>query len=170
MDFRKAWLATAGAVLGFGLSTPVIAQPAQPSSSPSSKLLYSLETDCSIEGVASRCKVEAYDGTDATVYRTSANGKTISFRLIDRQDLRGAQIWDADSRKWIGLDRLSLDLKDSRLCINGSSLCFVNPNYFASLREDYPTLRAELIKARFTATNGQLSAICYTQEACDAGF
>ena len=132
--------------------------------------LYSLETNCLIQNQNSRCTVEASDGKDATLYRVKTQGRTISFRLIDSAVLRGAQLWDTDQKKWVALDRLSLDFKNNQMCINGNELCLTNPNYFASLRQDYPNLKADLIVSRFNAADGRLSAICYSQEACDAGF
>lgn len=98
------------------------------------------------------------------------NNERISFRLLDSSDFRGAQIWDQTRKAWIGLDRLSLNFPSNELCINGQSLCLSNPNYFASLRAEYPNLRSELIVSRFNAKDGRLAAICYSKEACDAGF
>lgn len=157
-----------GATAGLLVFLPFGAASAQ--LNPGSTLLYSLETDCSVKDVENRCKVEAFDGLDTTVYRTTVNSDRISFRLVDRNELRGAQIWDQASKSWRGLDRLSLNFKANELCINGRELCLINPNYFASLREDYPYLRADLIVARFDLKDGRLAAICYSQEACDAGF
>lgn len=158
-------LAFAAAIAALVITTP---WPAR--SKPAATLLYSLDTDCSVSGAVSRCKVEAFDARGTTLYRTTVNDSRISFRLVDLSDLRGAQIWDTQTKGWVGLDRLSLDFKTNTFCINGEALCFTNPNYFASLREQYPTLRADLIKARFSASDGRLAAICYSQEACDAGF
>lgn len=158
-------LAFAAALAGLATATagPALSRPA-------ATPLYSLETDCSVNGEVNRCRVEAFDAKGTTLYRTTVSNNRISFRLVDLSDLRGAQIWDTASKGWVGLDRLSLDFKTNTLCINGEALCFNNPNYFASLREQYPTLRADLIKARFSARDGRLAAICYSQEACDAGF
>lgn len=158
-------LALASALAGLAIATP---DPAR--SRPNATPLYTLETDCSVEGEVSRCKVEAFDAKGTTLYRTTVNDNRISFRLVDLTDLRGAQIWDKTAKGWVGLDRLSLDFKTNTFCINGEALCFTNPNYFASLREQYPSLRTDLIKARFSAKDGRLNAICYSQEACDAGF
>ncbi len=158
-------LGLAAALAALGIAAPGLAQ-----SKTAATLLYSLDTDCSVNGVVNRCKVEAFDAKGTTLYRTTVSDNRISFRLVDLSDLRGAQIWDKDAKTWVGLDRLSLDFKTNTLCINGEALCFTNPNYFASLREHFPELRADLIKARFNAQDGRLSAICYSQEACDAGF
>lgn len=158
-------LVCAAALAGLAAAVPVPAL-----SRTAATLLYTLETDCAVNGEVSRCKVEAFDAKGTTLYRTTVNDTRISFRLVDLTDLRGAQIWDKPSKSWVGLDRLSLDFKTNTLCINGEALCFTNPNYFASLREQYPTLRSDLIKARFTAKDGRLAAICYSKEACDAGF
>jgi hypothetical protein len=155
----------AAALLALGIATPGLAQ-----NKTAAIPLYSLDTDCSVNGEVNRCKVEAFDAKGTTLYRTTLNGKRISFRLLDLSELRGAQIWDKDAKTWVGLDRLSLDFKTNTLCLNGEALCFNNPNYFASLREQYPELRSDLIKARFNARDGRLTAICYSQEACDAGF
>lgn len=132
--------------------------------------LYSLQTDCLVAGKAERCQVKVFDGIGTTVYRTSVGGQNISFRLIDTAGLRGAQLWDKQQNGWIGLNRLSLNFTTNQLCINGQVLCMVNPNYFASLRQDYPNLQTDLIVSRFSAKDGRLGAICYSQEACDAGF
>lgn len=118
----------------------------------------------------SRCTVDVSDGKDETVYRVRIQDRTTSFRLIDSPALRGAQLWDDDVKKWVALDRLSLDFRNNQMCINGDQLCLVNPNYFASLRQDYPSLKADLIVSRFNVADGRLSSICYSQEACDAGF
>lgn len=134
------------------------------------KVLYRLNTDCTINNEPSRCKVEAIDGKDSTVYRTITDQEIISFRLIDSSQLRGAQIWDNTKKDWVALDRLSLNFTNNQICINGTVLCTTNPNYFASLGEDYPNLRTDLIVSRFSAKDGRLAAICYSQEACDAGF
>ena len=157
--------ALAAALLALGIATPGLAQ-----NKTTAIPLYSLDTDCSVNGEVNRCKVEAFDAKGTTLYRTTINGNRISFRLLDLSELRGAQIWDKDAKTWVGLDRLSLDFKTNTLCLNGEALCFNNPNYFASLREQYPELRSDLIKARFNARDGRLTAICYSQEACDAGF
>lgn len=155
----------AAALVALGIATPGLAQ-----NKTAAIPLYSLDTDCSVNGEVNRCKVEAFDAKGTTLYRTTINGNRISFRLLDLSELRGAQIWDKDAKTWVGLDRLSLDFKTNTLCLNGEALCFNNPNYFASLREQYPELRSDLIKARFNAKDGRLTAICYSQEACDAGF
>lgn len=155
---------------GAAIAGLAIAAPGPARSKPAATLLYALDTDCSVQGDVSRCKVEAYDAKGTTLYRTTVNNTRISFRLVDLTDLRGAQIWNGTAKAWVGLDRLSLDFKTNTFCINGDALCFTNPNYFASLREQYPTLRADLIKARFNTKDGRLAAICYSQEACDAGF
>jgi hypothetical protein len=155
----------AAALVALGIATPGLAQ-----NKTAAIPLYSLDTDCSVNGEVNRCKVEAFDAKGTTLYRTTINGNRISFRLLDLSELRGAQIWDKDAKTWVGLDRLSLDFETNTLCLNGEALCFNNPNYFASLREQYPELRSDLIKARFNAKDGRLTAICYSQEACDAGF
>lgn len=155
----------AAALVALGIATPGLAQ-----NKTAAIPLYSLDTDCSVNREVNRCKVEAFDAKATTLYRTTINGNRISFRLVDLSELRGAQIWDKDAKTWVGLDRLSLDFKTNTLCLNGEALCFNNPNYFASLREQYPELRSDLIKARFNAKDGRLAAICYSQEACDAGF
>lgn len=132
--------------------------------------LYALQTNCTVRGVEQRCEVEAFDGSNATVYRTTINGARTSFRLVDTPNRRSAQLWNGDSRSRTALSKLSLDFETSTLCLNGEALCLVNPNYFASLRQSYPELRSDRIVARFEASTGQLSAICYSREACDAGF
>ncbi len=161
--FLRLPLAAALAGLAFAVPGPAHSKPA-------ATPLYTLDTDCSVNGEVSRCKVEAFDAKGTTLYRTTVNDNRISFRLVDLSDLRGAQIWNREARDWVGLDSLSLDFRSNTFCINGGALCFTNPNYFASLRENYPTLRADLIKARFSAKDGRLAAICYSEEACDAGF
>lgn len=132
--------------------------------------LYSLQTQCTVHGSEQRCQVEAFDGKDATVYRTTINGARTSFRLIDTPGNRSAQLWNSERRSWIALDKLSLDFGTRTLCLNGDALCVVNPNYFASLKQEYPDLRSDLIVARFDGKTGLLSAICYSREACNAGF
>lgn len=132
--------------------------------------LYTLQTNCTLRGEARRCQVEAFDGADATVYRATINGERTSFRLVDTTGQRTAQIWSREGGRWVALDKLSLDFETSTLCLNSEALCIENPNYFASLRQSYPDLRSDLIVARFDATSGKLSAICYSREACNAGF
>ena len=132
--------------------------------------LYVLQTNCSVRGKPQRCEVEAFDGKNATVYRTSIDGVRTSYRLVDTTGQRGAQLWSNDSRSWVALSKLSLDFDTRTLCLNGDELCIENPNYFASLRQQYPDLRSDLIVARFDAKTAQLSAICYSREACNAGF
>ena len=152
-------------MIGSG-SAPAARAQAQPAPT----LLYKLETNCSLKDVQSRCTVEAFDGNTSTVYRTTANGETISFRLIDEPDRRGAQIWDTQTKGWVALDELSMDFTSNELCINGQQLCMINPNYFASVRDDHPNLRSDLIVARFDAKDARLAAICYSREACENGF
>lgn len=139
-------------------------------SAPVGRLLYTLETNCTVRGVPQRCAVEAWDGRTATMYRTTVNGTRTSFRLFETPGQRGAQIWSSDRGTWTGLDKLSLDFDRRILCLNGDGLCLENPNFFASLRQQYPELRSNLIMARFDAATGLLTAICYTREACNAGF
>lgn len=134
------------------------------------ELLYSLETQCSLAGEQRRCTVEAFDAKGTTLYRTTVGEQRRSFRLIDQPNLRGAQVWDEKTKGWVGMDRLSLDFKTNTLCVNGESLCFINPNYFGSLRAEFPKLRSTLIEVRFDAKDGRLAAICYSEQACDAGF
>ena len=152
------------------LLSPGGAARAQAQRQPAPTPLYKLETNCSLNGSDQRCTVEAFDGSDATVYRTTANGETLSFRLIDKPEQRAAQLWNAQSKGWVGLDALSLDFTSNTLCINGQQLCMVNPNYFASIRDDHPDLRSDLIVARFDAKDGRLAAICSSRQACDNGF
>lgn len=133
----------------------------QAQAKPAPTSLYRLQTDCSLNGTTQRCMVEAFDGRDATVYRTSAKAETLSFRLIDQPERRAAQLWDARSNAWVGLDALSLDFTKNQLCINRQQLCMVNPNFFASIRDDHPNLRSDLIVARFEAKDGRLAAIAW---------
>ncbi|MFM7311901.1 MAG: hypothetical protein ACKO0M_01830 [Cyanobium sp.] len=149
--------------LGSVVACPVLAQSA-------AGALYTLQTNCSLAGVAHRCQVEAFDGRDATVYRTTIAGTRTTFRLIDTPGRRAAEIWKGESRSWVSLDKLSLDFESRTLCLNGDQLCVENPNYFASLTQEYPDLGSDLIVARFAARTGRLSAICYSREACNAGF
>ena len=160
-----SWLVAA---LGAGL---VLASPsAEAQGNESYSRLYVLQTNCSVRGMPQRCQVEAFDGKSATVYRTTIDGLRTSYRLVDTPGQRGAQLWSNDSRSWVALGKLSLDFDTRTLCLNGDQLCVENPNYFASLRQQYPDLRSDLIVARFDAKTAQLSAICYSREACNAGF
>ena len=137
----------------------VLASPAADAQSTDSyNRLYVLQTNCSVRGKPQRCQVEAFDSKTATVYRTTIDGVRTSYRLVDTPGQRGAQLWSNESRSWV------------TLCLNGDELCVENPNYFASLRQQYPDLRSDLIVARFNGKTAQLSAICYSREACNAGF
>ncbi|MFM7085739.1 MAG: hypothetical protein ACKOXO_01930 [Cyanobium sp.] len=171
-DRRRArsleWLATAAALLSGGLALTPAAALAE--AEPVGTTLYTLQTNCTVRGSDQRCQVEALDGKDATVYRTTIDGARTSFRLIDAPGKRAAQLWNHGSGNWTGLDRLSLDFETRTLCLNGDQLCVVNPNYFASLKQTYPDLRSDLIMARFDGKTGLLAAICYSREACHAGF
>jgi len=153
-----------GALAGAG-ATPALAQSANAPAT-----LYTLQTNCTVAGVERRCQVEAFDGRDTTVYRTTIDGTRTTFRLIDTPGRRAAEVWNGDSRSWVTLDKLSLDFETRTLCLNGDKLCVVNPNYFASLSQAYPDLGSDLIIARFDGKSGHLSAICYSREACNAGF
>lgn len=149
----------------------VLASPAADAQSTDSyNRLYVLQTNCSVRGKPQRCQVEAFDSKTATVYRTTIDGVRTSYRLVDTPGQRGAQLWSNDSRSWVTLSKLSLDFDTRTLCLNGDELCVENPNYFASLRQQYPDLRSDLIVARFNGKTAQLSAICYSREACNAGF
>lgn len=159
------WL---GAALTAALALATPAADAQ--SKESYSRLYVMQTNCSVRGNPQRCQVEAFDGKTATVYRTTIDGVRTSYRLVDTPGQRGAQLWSNDSRSWVALNTLRLDFDTRTLCINGDELCVENPNYFASLRQQYPDLRSDLIVARFNAKTAQLSAICYSREACNAGF
>lgn len=159
-------LAAMGTLLGLGAPDQVRAQ-----ANPAPVLLYNLETNCSLAGGAqSRCSVEAFDGKGATVYRTTVNGERISFRLLDQSHRQGAELWDNQKKGWVSLNRISLDFAANAICIDKDRLCIENPNYFQSLREDYPNLKSDLIIATFNPENGTLAAICYSRAACDAGF
>lgn len=149
-----------------GVASPPVRAQSQNTPAP----LYTLQTNCSVAGAERRCQVEAFDGQDATVYRTTVDGARTTFRLIDTPGRRAAEIWNGESRSWVSLDTLSLDFESRTLCLNGDQLCVVNPNYFASLAQSYPELGSDLIIARFAAKTGRLSAICYSREACNAGF
>lgn len=159
-------LAAAALTTALGMTTPSAEAQAR---NPYNRL-YTLQTNCSVRGVEQRCEVEAFDGTGATVYRTTINGERTTYRLIDIPGQRGAQLWSNESRSWVALNKLSLNFETRTLCLNGDALCVENPNYFASLRQQYPDLRSDLIVARFEAKTGDLSAICYSREACNAGF
>ena len=163
-------LPIAAALLGGWLLGPWNAMAVRAQSQPAPRLLYKLETNCSVKDVQNRCTVEAFDGSSSTVYRTTLKGETISFRLIDEPDRRGAQLWNGQTKSWVALDELSMDFTSNELCINGQQLCMINPNYFASIRDDHPSLRSDLIVARFDAKDGRLAAICYSRQACENGF
>ena len=163
-------LSIAAVLLGGWLLGPWNAMAVRAQSQPAPRLLYRLETNCSVTDVQNRCTVEAFDGSSSTVYRTTLKGETISFRLIDEPERRGAQLWDGQTRSWVALDELSMDFTSNELCINGQQLCMINPNYFASIRDDHPSLRSDLIVARFDAKDGRLAAICYSRQACENGF
>lgn len=162
------WLAAAAALLSGGLALAPAAALAE--TEPVGTTLYTLQTNCTVSGADQRCQVEALDGKDATVYRTTINGARTSFRLIDAPGKRAAQLWNSQSGSWMPLDRLSLDFETRTVCLNSDQLCVVNPNYFASLKQVYPDLQSNLIMARFDGKTGLLAAICYSREACNAGF
>lgn len=169
--YRLTWLPLLAAAIAANLGPggPSALAQANTTASPLSPL-YTLQTQCTVRGTEQRCQVEAFDGKDATVYRTTINGSRTSFRLIDRPDNRAAQLWDSEGRSWTALNRLTLDFATSTVCLNGDQLCMVNPNYFASLQQEHPGVRRDLIMARFDSKTGLLSAICYSREACNAGF
>jgi hypothetical protein len=41
--------------------------------------------------------------------------------------VRAAQLWDSEQKKWIALDRLSLDFSTDQIGIHGDYLCAINP-------------------------------------------
>lgn len=64
-------LAAAALTTALGMTTPSAEAQAR---NPYNRL-YTLQTNCSVRGVEQRCEVEAFDGTGATVYRTTINGE-----------------------------------------------------------------------------------------------
>ncbi|MBE9153592.1 hypothetical protein [Cyanobium sp. LEGE 06113] len=160
--FRRA-----GSVLaGLATSALALALPAAANGG----TLYSLTTRCLVGDEEQPCRIEAIGGQGVTVYRHIIDSTVTSIRLIDSPE--GAQIWDHTAKAWTGLSALSMDFGNNELCFqskDAASICTLNPNYFASLRAQFPDLQRDVIKATFDA-DGRIAAICYTREACDQGF
>ena len=162
--FRIAGCLLAG--LGASATALAWALPASASSQP----LYNLSTRCLVGEVEKPCRIEAIGGSGSTVYRHIIDKTVTSIRLMDSPE--GAQIWDDATKAWTGLRSLSMDFGNNEICFqakDGISVCTLNPNYFASIRNQFPGLRRDVIKATFD-TDGRIAAICYSKEACDQGF
>jgi hypothetical protein len=126
-----------------------------------SKTLYTLSTQCSIEGgPAQPCVVEATEEEDATFYRHKIGSTTQTVRITENPVRM--TIWDAKSKSWQTLSSAAARFSTNTICFNGRDLCVVNANYLNSVREERPETTAgrDLVKVRFDDT-GRVNLSCY---------
>jgi hypothetical protein len=126
-----------------------------------SKTLYTLNTQCSINGgPAQPCVVEATEEEDATFYRHKIGSKTETVRITE--DPVRMTIWNATTKSWDTLSSAGALFSTNTICFNGRDLCVVNANYLNSVREERPdtTSGRDLVKVRFDAT-GRVNLSCF---------
>jgi hypothetical protein len=159
-------LACAAALLGSCLMPAAANSQSQPAAT--SKVLYTLDTRCSLAGgPAQPCTVEAIDEGSTTIYRHRIGQKTISVRITDSPVTMAMQ--SGTSNTWVPLRTAGALFSTNSICFNGRELCVVNPNYLNSVREDRQDLRLQgrdLVKLHFGA-DGRVDASCY-DAGCEA--
>lgn len=145
------------------LSAPVAAAAQQ---APAAKVLYTLSTQCSLQGAAPvPCRVEAVDAGGATLYRHRIGTTTETVRITSEPVTMA--IWAHDTKNWRPLRGASARFSTNTVCFNGKDLCVVNPNYLNSVREDRANTRLQgrdLVMVHF-GSDGRVDASCY-DDAC----
>lgn len=156
-------LAVGGAGILAGLTAAALLAP-QPA--PAAQVLYTLSTQCSLQGAAPvPCKVEAVDVGGATLYRHLIGKATETVRITAEPVTMA--IWANDTKKWRPLRGASARFSTNTVCFNGKDLCVVNPNYLNSVREDRANTRLQgrdLVMVHF-GQDGRVDASCY-DDAC----
>jgi hypothetical protein len=126
------------------------------------RLLYQLNTRCSLAGAAPRaCTVEAIDEGLTTLYRHRIGERSISIRITD-QPVTMRQL-DPASGRWQSLRSAGALLSRNTICFNDRDLCVINPNYINSIREERPDLRQrgrDLVRLHF-GSDGRVDASCF---------
>jgi hypothetical protein len=142
-------------------------QPA-PSSAATSKVLYTLATQCSLAGGPPQpCTVEAINEGATTIYRHRIGPQTIAVRITESPVTMASQ--SGTSKTWVPLRTAGALFSTNTICFNGRELCVVNPNYLNSVREDRQDLRLQgrdLVKVHF-GPDGRVDASCY-DSGCEA--
>jgi hypothetical protein len=133
-----------------------------PTTAASTRLLYQLNTRCSLAGAApTACTVEAIDEGLTTLYRHRIGGRSISIRISD-QPVTMSQL-DPASGRWQPLRSAGARLSKNSICFNDRDLCVINPNYINSIREDRSNLRLhgrDLVRVHF-GSDGRVDASCF---------
>jgi hypothetical protein len=126
------------------------------------RLLYQLNTRCSLAGAAPRaCTVEALDEGLTTLYRHRIGERSISIRISD-QPVTMSQL-DPVSGRWQPLRSAGALFSRNTICFNDRDLCVINPNYINSIREDRSDLRLrgrDLVRVHF-GSDGRVDASCF---------
>ncbi len=129
------------------------------------EVLYTLDTRCALRGAAPvPCRVEAVNEAGATLYRHSIAGLTHTLRISD-QPARFA-LQEPGRQSWTPLRNAAVRFSTNTLCLNGTDLCVVNPNYLNSLLQERQDFRGrDLVRVHFAA-NGRVDILCY-DGGCD---
>jgi hypothetical protein len=129
------------------------------------EVLYSLETRCALRGAAPvPCRVEAINEAGVTLYRHTIAGLTHTLRISDQPALFTLQ--KPGSQSWTPVRSAAVRFSTNTLCLNGTDLCVVNPNYLNSLLQERQDFRGrDLVRVRFAA-NGRVDLLCY-DDGCE---
>lgn len=164
---KPAGHALLGAMLLAAL--PPLPSPAQalqqgspaPTETPT-RLLYKLNTRCSLAGAAPRaCTVEATDEGITTLYRHRIGELSFTVRITDQPVTMS--LLDPATGRWQSLRSAGALFSRNTICFNDRDLCVINPNYLNSIREDHPDLRLrgrDRVQMHFGA-DGRVDASCY---------
>jgi hypothetical protein len=139
--------------------TMAIAVPAVPAGA---ETLYSLTTTCSLKGGASvPCTVEAVDVGEATEYRHSMGGTTVTYRVFDDPYVR-IEAMNPATKSWTPARNAFIRFSRNELCFNDGAFCVVNPNYLNSVREEAgPAFAGRDLVGLAFGSSGRVEVACY---------
>jgi hypothetical protein len=152
-------LLPAALLTGLGLALVVPSGPVR------AEVLYTLDTRCALRDAAPvPCRVEAINEAGTTLYRHTIAGLTHTLRISDQPARFTLQ--EPGTPSWNPLRDAAVRFSTNTLCLNGTDLCVVNPNYLNSLLQERQDFRGrDLVRVRFAA-NGRVDLLCY-DGGCD---
>lgn len=150
------------AALLTGIGLALVLHPDGPARA---EVLYTLDTRCALRDASPiPCRVEAVNEAGATLYRHTLAGLTHTLRISDQPARFTFQA--PGSPSWVPLRNATVRFSTNTLCLNGTDLCVVNPNYLNSLLQERPDFRGrDLVRVHFAA-NGRVDLLCY-DGGCD---
>jgi hypothetical protein len=124
--------------------------------------LYRLSTTCSFGAAAPvPCVVEAVEVGEATEYRHTMGGKTITYRVFDDPFVR-IEGKNPATGAWSPVRNAVIRFSTNELCFNNRIFCVVNANYLNSVREEAGnTLTGRDLMALSFGSNGRVDVTCF---------